>query len=1068
MPRVYLNTGYTAPTGRTIAVTAGGDFQAALNQAQPGDVITLQAGVTFTGNFVLPNKSGSEWIVIRSSTADANLPPAGTRITPSYSAVMPKIISPNSEPAIRTASGAHHFRFIGLEIGVRSGVNIYAIVEFDGRQTSLPQVPNNLTIDRCYIHGNATGYARRGVAINSASTAIIDSYISECHEDGADSQAIAGWSGPGPFKIVNNYLEGAGENFILGGADPKIQNLIPSDIEFRRNHVAKPLKWKPGHPSYAGIKWTVKNLFELKNAQRVLVDSNVFEYNWAGGQDGTAILFTPRNQNGGSPWSVVQDVTFTNNTIRHSGSGCNISGPDDEAGTSLPSRRILIRNNLLEDINGQTWGSTSGAADGELFQIVGGAEYITIDHNTGFATGKILATDTNKGLNKALVFTNNIVAHNNYGVSGSGTGVGLPTLNRWWTSYVFQKNVIVGGQASNYPSGNYFINSFSEVGFVDMAKGDYRLSSSSPYRSAGTDGKDIGCQFGVSTNPPPPPPAPAISGVTATNITASSASIIWTTNALSNSQVEYGVTASYGSQTALNATLITSHLVTLAGLKAGTTYHYRVKSRDAAGNLGVSSDFTFITTAAPANNGPDTRAPVISAVTATVNGSSGATIKWTTDEPSDSQAYYGVTAIYGGVTPINSARVTQHSLTLTGLVSNQVYHYRVRSRDAAGNLAVSGDLTFKTGGSVVIGGGDTNGTTQGTQSVVWTKLSNLSLSGTTLTKVAGCSGCEATAVSQQSLTSGNGYLQFVAAETNRERWIGWMQGGKTVSIRNINYAFLLGGAGITSIRENGVYRAETTYKVGDVFRITIENRVVKYYKNNALIYQSRVAASSPLVAAASVLDRGGTVSNGLISTSSAGSVVVGGGGSNGTTQGTQSVVWTKLSNLSLSGTTLTKVAGCSGCEATAVSQQSLTSGNGYLQFVAAETNRERWIGWMQGGKTVSIRNINYAFLLGGAGITSIRENGVYRAETTYKVGDVFRITIENRVVKYYKNNALIYQSRVAASSPLVAAASVLDRGGTVSNGLISTSSAGSALAQMSSGAPARPSVIADQRMPTRR
>jgi hypothetical protein len=486
-PRVYLNTDYAPPTGRTIAVAAGGDFQGALDQAQPGDVITLEAGATFTGNFTLPNKSGSTWIVIRSSIADSNLPPPGTRISPSYSNVMPKIVSPDSEPAIRAASGAHHYRFIGLEIGHKEGSMIYAIVDFDGGQTSLSQVPHDLIVDRCYIHGNPSDTSRRGVALNSASTAIIDSYISECHEAGADSQAIAGWNGPGPFKIVNNYLEGAGENFILGGADPRIQNLIPSDVEFRRNHVAKPLKWKLDHPSYAGIKWSVKNLFELKNAQRVLIESNVFEYNWAESQNGFAILFTPRNQNGQSPWSVVQDVTFADNTLRHSGSGFNISGPDNVAGVSEPSRRILIRNNLIEDIDGKAWGGA-----GKLFQIISGAEYVTIDHNTGFATGSILATDSTQGLNVGLVFTNNIVAHNAYGVIGTGTGIGLPTLTRWWTSFVFQNNVIVGGQASNYPLGNYFINSFSEVGFVDMSKGDYRLSSSSQYRNAGTDGKDIG------------------------------------------------------------------------------------------------------------------------------------------------------------------------------------------------------------------------------------------------------------------------------------------------------------------------------------------------------------------------------------------------------------------------------------------------------------------------------------------------------------------------------------------------------------------------------------------------
>jgi hypothetical protein len=489
-PRVYLDTTYAPPKGRPIEVKAGGAFQDALNQAKPGDVITLEAGATFTGNFTLPDKSGGAWIVIRSSTPDSNLPPPGTRITPSYSKVLPKIVSPNSEPAIKASSGAHHYRFVGLEIGHKVGSRIYAIVDFDGGQTSPSQIPHDLIVDRCYIHGNPSDTSRRGVALNSASTAVIDSYISECHEAGADSQAIAGWNGPGPFKIVNNYLEGAGENFILGGADPRIQNLIPSDVEFRRNHVAKPLKWKLGHPSYAGIKWSVKNLFELKNAQRVMIESNVFEYNWAESQNGFAILFTPRNQGGRSPWSVVQDVTFADNALRHSGGGFNIAGPDNEAGVSQPSRRILIRNNLIEDIDGKAWGGA-----GKLFQIISGAEYVTIDHNTGFATGNILSTDSTQGLNVGLTFTNNIVAHNAYGVIGSDTGVGLSTLRRWWKSYVFKKNVIVGGQASNYPPDNYFINSFSEVGFMDMAKGDYRLSSSSSYRNAGADGKSIGCNL---------------------------------------------------------------------------------------------------------------------------------------------------------------------------------------------------------------------------------------------------------------------------------------------------------------------------------------------------------------------------------------------------------------------------------------------------------------------------------------------------------------------------------------------------------------------------------------------
>src|SRR5213593_3643565 len=102
-PRVLLDTTYAPPTtGTLITVNAGGDLQAALNGAMPGDVIELQAGATFTGNFILPNKSGTGWIYIRSS-AHASLPGPGTRVLPSHATLMPRIVTPNTAPAVATA-----------------------------------------------------------------------------------------------------------------------------------------------------------------------------------------------------------------------------------------------------------------------------------------------------------------------------------------------------------------------------------------------------------------------------------------------------------------------------------------------------------------------------------------------------------------------------------------------------------------------------------------------------------------------------------------------------------------------------------------------------------------------------------------------------------------------------------------------------------------------------------------------------------------------------------------------------------------------------------------------------
>lgn len=185
---------------------------------------------------------------------------------------------------------------------------------------------------------------------------------------------------------------------------------------------------------------------------------------------------------------------------------------------------------------------------------------------------------------------------------------------------------------------------------------------------------------------------PVITNVAASNITATSATITWTTNEAADSQVEYGLTTAYGLETPVNPSMVTSHSLILNDLTPTTLYHYRVHSADASGNAAASSNATFTTTATSG----DTTPPVISAVASTSITASGATITWTTDEPADSQVEYGLTTAYGSLTTLNPALTTGHSQALTGLSANSLYHFRVRSRDAASNLAVSGDATFTT------------------------------------------------------------------------------------------------------------------------------------------------------------------------------------------------------------------------------------------------------------------------------------------------------------------------------------------------------------------------------------
>ena len=86
----------------------------------------------------------------------------------------------------------------------------------------------------------------------------------------------------------------------------------------------------------------------------------------------------------------------------------------------------------------------------------------------------------------------------------------------------------------------------------------------------------------------------------ATSVTDTDATITWTTNEASDSQVDYGPTTSYGSSTTLDAAMVTSHSVPITGLTGAALYHYVVKSKDAAGNPQTSADNTFTTTAGPA------------------------------------------------------------------------------------------------------------------------------------------------------------------------------------------------------------------------------------------------------------------------------------------------------------------------------------------------------------------------------------------------------------------------------------------------------------------------------------
>lgn len=487
--------------GATLVVPAGGDLQSAINSAAPGDTIILEAGATYRGPFVLPDKPGDSYITIQSSRASE----ITGRISISQTHLLAKLRSSLAEPIIRTAPRAHHYKLIGLEISTVTSTDfVYDLVRLgaaDSTQNDLSSVPHHLILDRLWIHGFETQDVLRGISLNSAETFIINSYISDIHTVGIETQAICGWNGPGPFTITNNYLEAAGENIMFGGAASSIPGLIPANINISQNHFFKPLKWKVGHPSYAGIHWAVKNLLELKNARDVVINGNIFENSWTDGQAGYAILFTVRGEGSLNPWNTLRNVIFSNNTIRNTDQGFQLLGLDDGS-PSVQGTNLTISNNLLENV--ANWGFVNG-----------GFHNVTLAHNTHFQRGNVYALTGNPAL--GFVSRDNITIRSGYGLRGDGTQEGTAALQAFCPGYVFRNNVVVGAPSNLYPPGNFYPANVSDVMFVDYNGGNYRLQVTSPYHNAATDGTDIGvdmtallaAQAGAApTSTPTPTPTP--------------------------------------------------------------------------------------------------------------------------------------------------------------------------------------------------------------------------------------------------------------------------------------------------------------------------------------------------------------------------------------------------------------------------------------------------------------------------------------------------------------------------------------------------------------------------------
>ena len=256
---------------------------------------------------------------------------------------------------------------------------------------------------------------------------------------------------------------------------------------------------------------------------RVLVEANLMENNWGGfSQTGFSILLSPKSQhtkNHGNvcPICQVSDVTIRYSHVSHAGAGIqlatSISGNGGDGGPALAGTRWSIHDMVLDDI------SSNYVGGGTLFEIMNGwpanpLNTLTVNHITAFpdAAGHMIIMG-NKAPNPSMYgfnFTNNIVATGRYPVWNAGGGdiscayddSPATSIAKCFTSYTFGNNALVATPQqfppSSWPGGNFFPTDGNAAGFTQYNQGNggnYQLLNNSPYKNAGTDGRDLGADI---------------------------------------------------------------------------------------------------------------------------------------------------------------------------------------------------------------------------------------------------------------------------------------------------------------------------------------------------------------------------------------------------------------------------------------------------------------------------------------------------------------------------------------------------------------------------------------------
>lgn len=513
--------------------TESAQLQTALDDTagQCGDTIVVPAGYIFTGSYTFSRLPGgscsaSNKLLVTSSLA-ARLSAAGTQLTTSHSANLPKIRGANGTAPDITftikdgATPGQYLKFRGIEFlpctlcmeANPSSASNELLKIGEGTAATAAQMPLHIEAHQCYFHVPRTNETRNGVTGNGRWITLRDSIISGVKMPGTETHAFVTWTGNGPFEVDNNWLEGAGIPVFIGGGNVSPTTTLPSDGRVTKNIFNKPAAW-------FNNTYVLKVMFEIKFGKRWQVYGNKMQGNYhtanSGGQAGFAISVKANPYNlDPSTWGT-EDISIHDNWIHKTLSGVTMQGSEERVPDgSIVARNVSVVNNLFTSM-GCLWdtitncgGPSSGNYKPRILLFTGSGQNFRIAQNT-FVPGEsttvtddITAIYPDTATWTGLDLVSNFASQYDYFIKGNSLGIGQASVDAAFAAPVTIKgNAFPGATgtlactapricaANSFPSAAQYAANYQ--GWKNPTTFDYSLAATSPYYHAGHVGQSIG------------------------------------------------------------------------------------------------------------------------------------------------------------------------------------------------------------------------------------------------------------------------------------------------------------------------------------------------------------------------------------------------------------------------------------------------------------------------------------------------------------------------------------------------------------------------------------------------